>query len=277
MKLYNKKLKSGFGILEMLLASSIFILLLMSVIGLLLFSRDSLHKDNLSSRASLLASEGLSAVESIRDRDFSNLVDGVYGLSFENNQWIFFEDSDTKLDFTRRVTISSISEDEKKVSVEVNWFKSYSRLGRVLLTRHYTNWSKDGDGNGDDDPTFQADFLIVEANNASALGFRDRTVSDIYLSNNGSSVIEIESIEVSWSGNPASALREVFVNSVSIWSGNISSTETAIFDIPYSLIVGNDPYNLSLRFQHSFSGRTINYITFNLSDGSSKTIENINL
>lgn len=180
MKFINKKLKSGFGILEMLLSSSIFVLLLMSVVGLLLFSRDSLQKDNLSSRASLIANEGLSAVESIRDRNFSNLVDGVYGLKFENNQWIFFEDSDSISDFTRRVTISSISAEQKKVSVEVNWFKSFSRLGRVLLTRYFTDWSKIEDDIIDDDSWWNNNWpcrqKITIDNSNSALVLNDYQV-----------------------------------------------------------------------------------------------------
>lgn len=150
MNLRSNNTKDAFGLLEMLLAGSIFVLLLFSVISFLLFGRDALQKDNLSTRASLIASEGMTAIESIRAINFNNLVDGVYGLSFNNGAWSLFGNFDEVGDFTRFVTISTISDKEKKVSVEVNWFKSYSRLGRVNLVKHFIDWQIEDDDTSQD-------------------------------------------------------------------------------------------------------------------------------
>ncbi|HOZ53095.1 MAG TPA: DUF2341 domain-containing protein [bacterium] len=134
--------KKGFGVLEILLSSSIFILLLVSVTGLLLYGRDSLSKDNLSSRASLLANEGMMAVESIRNSDFAGLSDGVHGLVFSGGEWNFSGQYDETAGFRRVVTISTISEKEKKAVVEISWTKKFNRLGRVILSKHFTDWAK---------------------------------------------------------------------------------------------------------------------------------------
>ena len=143
MKIFLKhKLKPGFGVLEILLASSILVLLLTSVVGLLLYGRDSLERDNLSSRASLLANEALTAVENIRDTSFPSLTDGIYGLAYSAGEWSLQGESDEIGNFTRRTTISSISDTEKKVSVEVTWFKKFSRLGRIVLSKYLTNWTE---------------------------------------------------------------------------------------------------------------------------------------
>ncbi len=141
MKNISKKLK-GFGALELILAGSIFVLIVVSVSGLLLYGRDSLDKDNLSSRASLLANEALSAIEDIRSISFSELIDGVHGLHFSGGQWSLLGESDQRDGFTRRVTISSISDNEKKVSIDVSWFKKFSRLGKISLTKYFTRWNE---------------------------------------------------------------------------------------------------------------------------------------
>lgn len=172
MKKVKYKFKKAFGLLEMVLASSIFVLLLFSVVGLLLYGRDNLQKDNLVSRATLVASEGISAVESIRSDDFNNLVDGVYGLSFNGN-WSLYEDFDEVDDFKRRVTISSLSEKEKKVAVEVTWFKSFSKLGRVLLTKHFLNLEKEEEVDNEDwwnnDWACRQELIIDNSSGASVM------------------------------------------------------------------------------------------------------------
>ena len=87
----NKKI--GFSSVEILLAGSVMGLVLVSLLGFLFYASDSIKGDNISSRSSFVAKEGLEAVSSIRDRGFVNLVDGVYGLSF-SGQWDFTGTSD---------------------------------------------------------------------------------------------------------------------------------------------------------------------------------------
>jgi len=138
-----KKIKNkvvGFGGIEVLLAGSIMTLVMVSLLGLLFYSNDSLNKDNSTSQASLIASQSLEIVSGIRDRGFSNLVDGVYGLSRSEGEWFFVSESDQVDRFTRTITISTISENVKKVAVSVNWSKSPGRLVGISLYKYFTNW-----------------------------------------------------------------------------------------------------------------------------------------
>ncbi|MFA5644653.1 MAG: hypothetical protein WC928_03980 [Patescibacteria group bacterium] len=357
----NKKL-FGFGSLELLLAGSIFILLLTSITGLLLYGRDSLDKDNLSSRASLLANEGLTAVENIRQVSFDNLIDGVHGLYFSGGEWGFLGSYDEKNDFRRTVTISSLSPTEKRVAIEIIWPKKFGRLGRVLLVKHFSKWPEVvlapdffTDINIDTDivssycatvtvstdsitpviwsvdidlsapllngipysvtsadwsfasstltawglpfnetvasgspaffefcsnrPQNQADYLIVNTINTYVGSGNpgNRNVYDIYLGNNGIQDIILSSINLGWTNTPVRRLQQIFIDGTSIWSGNINSGGTAVISGGYVLVSGSGPYNLRLRFNNDFSGRTINYINFNFLDGSTKTIGPISL
>ena len=137
-----KNKKPAFGGVEILLAASILSLILVSLMGLLFYTQDAILSGNLSSRASLVAEEGLEAVSSIRDREFSNLIEGLHGLSFSGGEWIFSGDSDQVGEFTRSITVSSISENVKKIAVLVTWFKSQGRLGSISMYKYLTNWQE---------------------------------------------------------------------------------------------------------------------------------------
>lgn len=133
---------NGFSGIEVLLAGSIMTLVMVSLLGLLFYSNDSMNKDNSNSQASLIMNQGLEAVSTIRDQGFDSLVDGVYGLLFSDGQWFFSGESDTVDKFTRAVTISTVSENVKKVAVAVNWFKSPGRLVGLSLYKYFTNWQE---------------------------------------------------------------------------------------------------------------------------------------
>ncbi len=101
--------------------------------------------DNLVKRADQkstalwLAEEGIEAARSIRDEAFVNLVDGTYGLSESSNKWVLAGSSDVNGAYTREVTISTISPDEKDVLATINWtYKGQSNS--LNLNSRLTNW-----------------------------------------------------------------------------------------------------------------------------------------
>ncbi|MFA7601166.1 MAG: cellulose binding domain-containing protein, partial [Patescibacteria group bacterium] len=133
---------TGFSGIEILLAGSIMALVITSLLGLLFYSNDALNKDNSNLQASLIASQALEVVSTIRDRGFDNLIDGVHGLSFSGGEWSFLGESDQVGDFTRVITISTVSENVKKIAVLVTWFKSPGRLVSISEYRYLTNWQE---------------------------------------------------------------------------------------------------------------------------------------
>lgn len=132
--------RSGFSLVEALLASSIFALIVTAVVGAVIYGRESTALAGLRSRAVFLAEEGLEAVRNIRDQSFANLPDGTFGLNSSGGQWIFSGQSDTTGIFTRQIAIITAGVNRKQITSLVSWQQSVSRPGSAVLTTYLTNW-----------------------------------------------------------------------------------------------------------------------------------------
>lgn len=130
----------GFSLIEVLLSSFLFALLVTAFVGAYIYGQDSTSTAGRRARAAYIAQEGLEAVRSIRDSAFSNLVDGTYGLVISSNQWILSGSSDITDIFTRQVTISTVDANRKQVSCNVNWRQNPQRMGNISLVTYLTNW-----------------------------------------------------------------------------------------------------------------------------------------
>lgn len=139
-------MKRGFSLVEVLLAVSIFGLIVTALVGGLIFGQQSTALAGARSRATILADEGLEAVRNIRDENFSNLTDGAFGLAISANQWVFSGTSDTTDIFTRAITISAIDANRKLVTSTVTWQQNPQRTGSVTLTTYLSNWAASGGG-----------------------------------------------------------------------------------------------------------------------------------
>lgn len=132
---------SGFSTIEVLLSSSILVLIVTAFMGAFIYGSESTALAGQRARAAFLAEEGLEASRNIRDANFSNLTDGAKGLAVSGNQWVFFGTSDTTDNFyTRQITISSIDSKRKQVVSNVTWQQNNQRTGSVSLTTYLTNW-----------------------------------------------------------------------------------------------------------------------------------------
>ena len=130
----------GFSLVEVLLASSLFALLVTVLVGAYLYGQESTSLAGRRVQASFLANEGLEATRNIRDNSFGNLSDGVYGLVISGNQWIFSGSSDITDIFTRQITISTVDADRKQIDAQVTWQQNPQRTGTVSLVTYLTNW-----------------------------------------------------------------------------------------------------------------------------------------
>ncbi len=110
----TKKIK-GFVLVEVLLASSLFVMFLTAFVGVYFYGHQSQVLAGDRSRAVMYAEEGQEAVRSIKNTNFSNLVDGTHGLVYSNNAWGFSGASDTSGGFTRTTTIAPIDTNRKSV------------------------------------------------------------------------------------------------------------------------------------------------------------------
>lgn len=131
----------GFSLVEVILATAIFALLVTAFVGAYLYGEESTALATNRSQAILLAEEGLEATRNIRDASYTNLTTGTHGLVVSSNQWEFSGTSDTTDSFfTRQVVISSPTPNRKEVTSTVTWQQTPSRTGSVTLTTQFTNW-----------------------------------------------------------------------------------------------------------------------------------------
>lgn len=138
------KYEEGFSLVEVLLAGSIFALLVTALVGSYLYGEESTALSGNRVRATALASEGLEAVRNIRDAGFVNITDGTYGLSTTSNQWNLSGSFDTQGIFTRQITISTIDTTRKNVVAQVTWQQNPQRAGSISLTTRIANWIRSG-------------------------------------------------------------------------------------------------------------------------------------
>jgi Tfp pilus assembly protein PilV len=123
---YNQ---SGYSVLEVLLAGAIFALAASGIIAGILFARQSSETAQTRDEAQAMAREGVTALKSIRTRDWSSVSTGNgQALSFDTStsQWSLIENpsssEDTKGRLTRRVDITSGDlPDTKDVTVRVEY------------------------------------------------------------------------------------------------------------------------------------------------------------
>ena len=134
--------RKGFSLVEVLLAVAVFSILALGLSSSLVYGRQSIESNGRRNRAIALAEEGLSAVRSIRDSSFDTLADGTYGIQNTGGQWTLTGSSDTVDIFTRSVSISSISANEKLISSNVEWPQSLQRTGDYTAETVLTNWQE---------------------------------------------------------------------------------------------------------------------------------------
>lgn len=132
--------QSGFSPVEILLAVTIFGLLVTAFVGAYLYGEESTMLSGNRVRATFIAEEGLEVALNIRDSGFANLTVGTHGLVVSGNQWIFSGSSDVNGIFTRQVSVASIDADRKSITSTVTWQQNAQRTGSVSLTTYLTNW-----------------------------------------------------------------------------------------------------------------------------------------
>ena len=134
-----KKL-TGFSLVEVILASAVFGLLVTALVGAYLYGQESTMLAGNRARAVLLAEEGLEAARNIHDGGFNDLAIGTHGLAISANQWTFSGTQDVNDIFTRQIEIANVDTTRKIVTATVTWQQNPQRTGSVSLATRLTNW-----------------------------------------------------------------------------------------------------------------------------------------
>lgn len=158
--------QAGFSLVEVILASSVFVLLVTVLVGAYLYGQESTAFSGNRVRAAMLAEEGLEAARNIRDDGFSNLADGAYGLTTTGSQWNLSGSSDAADIFTRQVIIAAVDAKRKSATVNVTWQQNPQRNGLVSLTTRFTHWLASGIGNWAS-PALENSYDLTAANSGN--------------------------------------------------------------------------------------------------------------
>jgi len=140
MLLLKKQNTRGFSLIEVILSGSVFILISIVLIGGIIYGQESSLKGALRSRAALLAEEGLEAIRSIRNQNFSDLNTGTFGLSTARGQWTLIQSAEYIDVFLREITITDIDTHQKKIISKVIWLSENKLENSVSLTTILTDW-----------------------------------------------------------------------------------------------------------------------------------------
>ena len=146
----------GFGIIEIIVAMAIFLVIASSLVTGTLQSSVGNRLGDEQSRAMFLSSEAIEAVHSIRNRSWSNLTPGSFGIGISANQWVFIGTTDVSSKYVRQIIISNayrssgnivdiggtLDPDTFKVSTTVSWNFSSGRNNSVGTTEYLTNFKK---------------------------------------------------------------------------------------------------------------------------------------
>jgi hypothetical protein len=137
LKQINKK---AFSSVEVLLSVALFGLIAISLSSGLAYVVSNGKVIEMQGKALLLAEEGLEAVYSMRQIDYTGLTDGTYGLDVVDNKWALVAQPEIiEGDYERTITISSVLGDSKKIESKVSWNTPQPKS--VTLDLYVSDWS----------------------------------------------------------------------------------------------------------------------------------------
>ncbi|MDH5533906.1 MAG: hypothetical protein OEX81_05795 [Candidatus Pacebacteria bacterium] len=158
--LINKtKQQAGLSVIEIIIATAIFIIMASSSMATILGSFSTSRLGSERAQADFLAIEGVEAIESIRNQNWTNLSNGTYGLTQTAGVWSLSgtPDSDPSGKFTRTITISDVERDgngdiiasggtvdveTKLITSTINWNFTPTRSNSIQKELYLTNWQK---------------------------------------------------------------------------------------------------------------------------------------
>lgn len=141
MRLKNKT-NPAFSLVEAVLSIALFVLIVSGLVGAIVYVDQTAVTAGMHGRATQLAEEGIEAARSIRDKSFSNLTEGSFGLSNTDGTWSLSPTPDTTGIFTREINITTVSPGVKEIVSTVTWSYNLQRAGSVTMITRLSDWRK---------------------------------------------------------------------------------------------------------------------------------------
>lgn len=153
----KKNLIHGFGIIEIILAVSLFLIIATTAVVSVVHSFSVNRMSHELSFAHTYSQEGIEAARSIRNMTWSNLMSGTFAIDLSTGVWRFTPGSNTNGKFNRTITVypvmrdgtqnivtggGSVDPDTFRIESKVSWNFSPTRTNDVLLATYLTNFRK---------------------------------------------------------------------------------------------------------------------------------------
>ncbi|MBA3679124.1 type II secretion system protein [Candidatus Saccharibacteria bacterium] len=142
--IYSNLKKSGFSLVEVVLAIAVFALIGSIVVSAFVYGRQATQQAGDRSRAAELSSETLEAVRNISNPNYSNLssyTNGTtYYLAINANQWQLTTTPTTIDNFTRTVVFSDGPNGSRQANTNITWQITPLRTGSVSAITYFANW-----------------------------------------------------------------------------------------------------------------------------------------
>jgi Tfp pilus assembly protein PilV len=132
------KMLGGQSLIEVILAVALLAIFASSLSVYLNNQLAYMTRGQSALEAIYLAQEGLEASRSIRDTGWESLATGTHGLLY-NGVWSFFDTEEIIGNFTRRILVADISENERSVISWVSW-PGTTALRSIMLATNLSNW-----------------------------------------------------------------------------------------------------------------------------------------
>ncbi len=215
----------GTILVEIVIALALFMMLITAIVPLYLGVFKSNIRDMDQLKADLYTQEAFEAVRSIRDRNFSNLVNGTYVISRGSGLWNFSGSSDVIGKYTRTINISDLSRNSncdlvssggtvdihsKNITVTISWSSGGDIPEQVSSTIYLNDW-KNSSG------CEQSGNLAISLAGA-ALSSANQRLINVTLTNLGTNPITIDKVTLNW--NNSHLIQEVKIASTIVWKYN---------------------------------------------------------
>jgi hypothetical protein len=270
MLVFNKKIKdknsAGFSLVEAMLAVTIFALIVSMFTEAIISGQEASVLSGDRGRAINIAEEGIEAVRNIGESDFSNLIDGTYGLATSSNEWVLSGSSDVTGVFTRAIEIDTVDSDRKEVTSSVSWQQNAQRLETVSLVTYLSYWRAVSEA---------AQSLTISTTSAAIGGAGNKELQGITIQNTGDADITIDKITVTWSNGQD--IEEIDIDGSDAWKHNGAGdpagrqpTGTELDIVDQVLVSGGAALDMDkIKFDGDMTGDTFT-ITFTMSDATTK-------
>lgn len=196
----------GQSLFEIVIALALF-LIAVSGIGMVLYGNFETANTSLSrAQAAAKLQESIQAVRSIGGSDWSQVIDGTYGLSYAGGAWSLTPSPDTDGVYTRQVTVSSVERDvgcnivasgtqdpdTKFISATVSWQQALEAVSSTIQT-YVPRF---------DDPTFciaadDSESLVLDVS-VARLDYTKKSLQEITVENIGDEAVTIDTMTLSW-------------------------------------------------------------------------------